>query len=50
MFCVAAVEYARGVLPHDSGALSPKEQQEFNDANILKKACGTEYAPLVVCT
>jgi hypothetical protein len=40
-FCEAAVTYARGVLPHDAGALSPQQQQEFKEANILKKV--TKY-------
>ena len=37
MFCEAAVTYAKGVLPHTDGGLSPQQQVEFKEANILKK-------------
>ena len=39
MFCESAVTYARGVLPHEGGELSPQKLQEFKEANILKKVC-----------
>lgn len=37
MFCESAVTYARGVLPHDDGTLTPQQEQDFKEANILKK-------------
>lgn len=37
MFCESAVTYARGELPHEGGELTPQQQQDFKEANILKK-------------
>lgn len=36
-FCEAAITYARGELPRESGELTPQQQSDFEKANLLKK-------------
>lgn len=37
MFCESAMIYARGELPHVGGELTPQQQHDFKEANVLKK-------------
>lgn len=37
MFCESAMIYARGELPHVGGELTPQQQRDFKEANVLKK-------------